>query len=184
MKTIRLLVLLAALLLAVPSARAATGVKISQITQTNTLAWSNLLYMINATNSYGIIASNFLESIKQIANWNAETTSLVAGVGGALTNVTLMASWTDRYINGFTNVSIRAVMGYTPGRPNYWNVMITNIGGTTRTLEFSQVTNAWRFNGTYGTNAPNTLTNGTGLLLSGRSDGSNTVVGYAYYQWP
>lgn len=128
--------------------------------------------------------TNTVEILKGQQNWNAETTALLSGTGGALTNYTLLAYQTDRYINGFTNVSIRAVMGYNPGRPSYWNVVITNGSGTSRTLEFSAVTNRWRFAGTYGTNAPNTLTNNTALLLSGRSDGTNTLLSYSYFAWP
>jgi hypothetical protein len=106
------------------------------------------------------------------------------GTGGANTNFTIFAGTQDAYINGFTNVSIRAVMQYLAGTPKYWNLTITNGSGSDRTLEFSSVTNRYRFAGTYGTNAPSVLTNATQLLVSGRSDGTNTTVGYQYFAWP
>ncbi len=110
--------------------------------------------------------------------------NLISGVGGANTNFTLFATGGDVYINGFTNVSIRAVMQYVSTVPLYWTATITNGSGSDRTLEFSSVTNRYRFAGTYGTNAPSVLTNGTQILIAGRSDGTNTLVGYTYFAWP
>lgn len=112
------------------------------------------------------------------------STALLSGVGGANTNYTLLAGQGHRYINGFTNVSLRARMGAAAGTIEYWNLSITNISGTDRTIEFSPVTNRWRFAGTYGTNAPSVLTNGTALEISAKSDGTNTQVGYSYFAAP
>lgn len=111
-------------------------------------------------------------------------TTLLAGVGGANTNFTLLATNVETTINGFTNVSLRAVMSYVDGVSLYSTVLITNGSGSDRTLEFSAVTNRYRFAGTYGTNAPTVLTNATQLLLSLRSLGTNTLVGYSYFPWP
>jgi hypothetical protein len=112
------------------------------------------------------------------------TPSQISGVGGANTNFTLVLPAPESVINGFTNVSLRAVMATDAAKAIYWSLLVTNGGGSDRTLEFSAVTNRWRFSGTYGTNAPNTLTNATQLLISGRSLGTNTVVGYTYFPWP
>lgn len=188
MKTLRTLAAVASLFLALlEESHAATGLRLVDMNETNNAASTNWFYTVGGAGlgaDWKISYTNALEALKQLQNWNAEQTALVAGVGGALTNVTLLAYQTDRYINGFTNVSIRAVMGSVAGRPNYWNVTITNGSGTDRTIEFSVVTNRYRFQGTYGTNAPSVLTNGTQLLVSGRSDGTNTLLSYAYYAWP
>lgn len=110
--------------------------------------------------------------------------TVVAGTGGANTNFTLISTQPEVSVNGFTNVSIRAVMGYDSGLVDYWTCVITNGSGSARTLEFSAVTNNWRFNGVYGTNAPNTLTNATRLEISGRQHGTNVQVLYSYTPWP
>lgn len=109
---------------------------------------------------------------------------VVTGTGGANTNFTLQAIEPEVSINGFTNVSIRAVMQTDPSFAAYLNVTITNLSGSDRTLEFSAVTNRWRFSGVYGTNAPSTITNNTALLLSLRCLGTNTLVGYSYFTAP
>jgi len=108
----------------------------------------------------------------------------ITGVGGANTNFTLISTQPEVYINGFTNVSIRAVMGYDSALVDYWTCVITNGSGSARTLEFSAVTNNWRFNGVYGTNAPSSLTNATRLEISGRQHGTNVQVLYSYTPWP
>lgn len=109
---------------------------------------------------------------------------VVSGTGGANTNFTLQAIEPEVSINGFTNVSIRAVMQTDPTFAAYLNVTITNLSGSDRTLEFSAVTNRWRFAGVYGTNAPSVLTNNTALLMSLRCLGTNTLVGYSYFAAP
>jgi hypothetical protein len=108
----------------------------------------------------------------------------ISGVGGANTNFTLLATQPEVYINGFTNVSIRGVMGYNDSTVAYWTCVITNGSGSDRTLEFSAVTNRYRFAGTYGTNAPATITNNTTLEISGRQVGTNVFVAYGYFAWP
>lgn len=108
----------------------------------------------------------------------------ITGVGGANTNFTLLSTQPEVYINGFTNVSLRAVMGYDAALVDYWTCVITNGSGSPRTLEFSAVTNNWRFSGVYGTNAPTTLTNNTRLEISGRQKGTNVQVFYGYTPWP
>lgn len=108
----------------------------------------------------------------------------VTGFGPANTNFTLLSTVPETIINGFTNVSIRGSGGYDDTLVDYWNLVITNGSGTDRTVEFSAVTNRWRFAGTYGTNAPSVLTNATRLLVSARQHGTNVQVGYAYFAWP
>ena len=112
------------------------------------------------------------------------TPVVVTGVGSANTNFTLLSYQQETSINGFTNVSIRAAMGYDAAAVDYWTCIITNGSGSARTLEFSAATNNWRFNGVYGTNAPNTLTNATRLEISGRQHGTNVQVVYGYTPWP
>jgi hypothetical protein len=110
---------------------------------------------------------------------------LLAGVGGANTNFTLvMPTHGEVTINGFTNVSLRAIMGTDVGLAYYCQVLITNLSGSDRTLEFSTVTNRYRFYGCNGTNAPSVLTNNTALMLSIRTQGTNGQVGYAYFTAP
>ena len=123
-----------------------------------------------------------LHSVTNILNDGPDT--LVTGTGGALTNHTLLVTVPEQWINGYTNVSIRLAAGYSTTVTRYWTLTITNLSGSDRTLEFSQVTNAWRFQGTYGTNAPNTLTNGTALVLSGKNRNTNNQVAYTYFKFP
>jgi len=185
MKTLRSLCLAIALVFALPApSHASTGVKLSALTSTNVAAWSNLLYLVNGTNSYSITLSNLLESLFTVDNFNVTPTALLSGVGGALTNYTLFANMGHRYINAFTNVSVRAVMQTVAGRPYLWSVLMTNYSGTDRTFEFSVVTNRVRYAGTYGTNAPTVITNNTQLLLTGISDGTNTLINYSYFAGP
>lgn len=132
-------------------------------------------------NAAGTVAA----SVVTVTNGVGYVTSLEAGTGGFVTNYTLLATNVDAYINGgLTNVSFRHSVGaVVGGLVLYWNRTITN-GVANRTLEFSSLTNAWHFAGTYGTNAPSVLTNLTKLFLSGRQDGTNIDVGYAYFSWP
>lgn len=110
-------------------------------------------------------------------------TSLLTGTGGANTNYTILSTDGHRYINGFTNVSIRGIMGWTAGLIHYPNVNITNGSGSNWTLEFSAVTN--RFKSSFGQGSlPSVLTNGTQLKLAFEQDGTNVLVGWAYYSWP
>lgn len=112
------------------------------------------------------------------------TPTLVAGTGSALTNFTFLSTQPEVVFNGATNVSITGVMGTDPARVDYWNLMITNGTSTARPIIFDQTTNSWRFSGVYGTNAPSNLTNMTVLMISARSHGTNTRVGYTYFPWP
>lgn len=136
-------------------------------------------------NQFGATATLTLKPAAIITNQlDYIITANITGVGGANTNFTLLATNAETTINGFTNVSVRAVMSYVDGVSLYWTCLITNGSGSDRTLEFSAVTNRFRFAGTYGTNAPSVLTNATQLLISGRSLGTNTLIGYSYFAWP
>ncbi len=113
------------------------------------------------------------------------TPTVITGVGGANTNFTPLATAAEMVINAFTNVSIRAVMGYDPTLLKPWVITLTNGSGTDRTLEFNAQTNRFRFIGPTGlTNAPSMITNATQVILYGRSVGTNTTVRYEYYAWP
>lgn len=199
--------LLLSLVLLSPASHAATARRMGDLPSTNTVASTNIFLTTGGafgTNSWQIEAGNLGPALAQLANavTNGQTTDVsfsasltlgnglgftsaeITGTGGANTNFTLTAKMGDRYINASTNVSLRAVMGFTPGTPFYWTLLITNGSGANRTLEFSDQTNRWRFQGVYGTNPPSVITNNTALLLSGRSEGSNTLVGYSYFAWP
>jgi hypothetical protein len=116
-----------------------------------------------------------------VSNNVAYVGALLVGTGGANTNYTLTSSMGDREINGFTNVSIRAIMGGVLGQPSVFSLLITNFSGTDRTLEFSPVTNEWRWSYAQASAAPSVLTNNTRLLISGRVNGSNVLASFAYY---
>lgn len=133
-----------------------------------------------------IVGNGFLMTTNAVTDevsiWGGHfTNSVVTGVGGANTNFTLVLPYDLSFsINGFTNVSIRAVMGYDTTRRIYWSGSVSNLSGSNRTFEFSGVTNNVVWSGVYGTNAPTTLTNGFSLELAGYSQGTNTMIGYTY----
>ncbi|CAB4212553.1 Right handed beta helix region [uncultured Caudovirales phage] len=107
----------------------------------------------------------------------------VSGAGSGNTNYTinLIPGDVNDFYMGSSNVMITAVMGGVVGVPIYWNAYITNLSAATWGIGFSAVTNRWRFSGVNGTNSPVVLTNNTMLQISGRTDGTNTLVGYTYY---
>jgi hypothetical protein len=148
-------------------------------------AGSSILRTDSSTNLAAVTIGAGLNFDGATISYNGSfTPSQISGVGGANTNFTIVLPAPESVINGFTNVSLRAVMATDAAKAIYWSLLVTNGSGSDRTLEFSAVTNRWRFSGTYGTNAPSTLTNATQLLISGRSQGTNTVVGYTYFPWP
>lgn len=128
-----------------------------------------------ATNS--AIATNFLPQIR---------TNLIVGTGGALTNFVLSAAATnsENLIAVKTNVSIRLIAGTDPSIPQYWTLIATNLSGSDWLIQFSPDTNRFRFSGVYGTNAPNTLSNGTAFVANGRAQGTNNRVSYTYFAAP
>jgi hypothetical protein len=95
-----------------------------------------------------------------------------------------MHDWGHSYINGFTNVSIRAIMGGTVGTICFPYLTITNGSGSDRTIEFSSVTNLWRWYYAQSGVAPSVLTNGTQLEISFRVNGTNVLASYGYAPWP
>lgn len=109
---------------------------------------------------------------------------IITGTGGANTNFVLMAKQPEVVINGFTNVSMRAVMGYESAKVDYIRVTMTNGSGADTTLQFAPNTNDWRFAGVYGTNAPSLLTNMTQLHATMRVVNTNVLVIYDYAPWP
>lgn len=131
-----------------------------------------------------IVWNGFTWTNSSVSSPTRFTPAQSVGVGGALTNFTFLATQPEVYIAATTNVSLRAVMNYDATKADYWNLIITNGSGSSRTLEFSQVTNSWTFAGTYGTNAPTTLTNNTTMTISAVSRGTNVTAGYIYTKWP
>lgn len=109
---------------------------------------------------------------------------VVSGTGGANTNFTLLASIGKAFINGFTNVSIRAIMGGVAGYTHTFSITITNGSGSNRTLEFSPVTNAWKWSYAQGAIAPTVLTNSEQIIITGELSNTNVTAAYAYYPWP
>jgi hypothetical protein len=107
------------------------------------------------------------------------------GTGGANTNFTLLVNTAASYvINGFTNVSFRALYGGTLGITYTFSIEITNGSGTTRTLEFSQITNNWVWSYAQGGAAPTTMTNSERIVIEGKLRGTNITASYAYFPWP
>lgn len=110
--------------------------------------------------------------------------TIVSGAGGALTNFTLLSSYGKSIINGFTNVSIRAIMGGSEGVTYTFSITITNGSGSNRTLEFSNATNDWKWSYAQGATAPTTLTNSEQIVITGELRNTNITAAYAYYPWP
>lgn len=117
-------------------------------------------------------------------NVATKTSSTVSGAGNGNTNylLTLSTNALNDFYLGSSNVHLYTVAGSTLGSPIYWSAFVTNLSADTWGINFSSGTNRWRFAGDYGTNAPTVLSNNTCLLLSGRTDGSNTVVGYTWFK--
>ncbi len=108
------------------------------------------------------------------------STVTISGAGTGLTNYTLQATHRKMYL-GSSNVNIVAVMQTLAGSTRFWSTAITNDSANVWGLGFSSVTNRWFWQGTYGTNAPNVLTNNTRLVLNGESEGTNTWITYDYF---
>lgn len=105
------------------------------------------------------------------------------GTGGALTNFTLLVNQAASFvINGFTNVSFRALYGGVAGLTYTFSIEITNGSVANRTLEFSQETNNWVW--AYGAPAPTVLTNSERAVIEGKLRGSNITATAAYFPWP
>lgn len=141
-----------------------------------------------ATGVITVLLNSVLTNIAGVGqaftNAFTRTATTVSGAGGGSTNYgwTLSTNSLNDFYLGSSNVHVYAVTGGTAGQPIYWNAYITNLSANTWGINFSAGTNRWRFSGVYGTNAPTVLTNDTMLMLSGRTDGSNTVVGYTYFK--
>ena len=117
-----------------------------------------------------------------IANVSSFTTSsTIAGAGNGNTNYTLQAPLAKMNL-GSSNVNIVAVMQTTAGQSQRWRVAITNDSPDTWGFSASSTTNRWFWQGTYGTNAPNVLTNDTRLVIDAESEGTNTWATYNYFK--
>jgi hypothetical protein len=151
------------------------------ITLTNTGAafltnWANSISNLVQTKQYGTAA------LSNIANIT-KTAEVVSGAGNGNTNylLTLSTNALNDFYLGSSNVHIYTVGGSTLGSPIFWTASITNLSAISWGINFSSLTNRWRYSGIYGTNAPSVLTNGTCLMLAGRTDGTNCTVGYTYF---
>jgi hypothetical protein len=117
-----------------------------------------------------------------IANVSSFSTSAtIAGAGNGNTNYTLQAIQAKMNF-GSSNVNIVAVMQTTVGQSQRWRVAITNDSVDTWGFSASSTTNRWFWQGTYGTNAPNVLTNDTRLVIDAESEGTNTWATYNYFR--
>ncbi len=141
--------------------------------------YPTLLDATNIANAAAAVVSNAVVNI-MVTNRSA---GVVSGAGSGSTNylLTISTNSVNDFYMGSSNVNLYAISGGTLGQPVYWNAIITNLSANTWGISFHSGTNRWRFSGTYGTNAPTVLTNNTALLLSGRSDGTNTLVGYTWF---
>ena len=111
----------------------------------------------------------------------------VTGTGGANTNFTLRSDWRFVVINGFTNVSLRAIMAPEGLETIAWpfTITITNGSGSDRLLELPATTNRWKWSYGQASTAPTVLTNGTRLVVEGWIINTNiTLASYAYTSWP
>jgi hypothetical protein len=131
------------------------------------------------------LLTNAATSIVTISNAYNSAVQTVSGAGNGSTNylITLSTNSINDFYLGSSNVNIYQIAGGREGTPVYWNAIVTNLSGNTWGITFaaSGTTNHWHFAGTYGTNAPSVLTNNTRLMLSGRTDGTNTMIGYSYF---
>lgn len=144
-----------------------------------------LLLLLLAFPAFGQITSfNRFGESGSASNGLIYATRFVTGTGGANTNYAIRCDWPHVTINGFTNVSLRGIMSATAGNITFPYIVITNGSGSNRTLEFSAVTNRFKWSYAQGAAAPSVLTNGTQLHLSFMVDGTNVVGSYAYYSWP
>jgi|GEM_PF-6329140 len=147
--------------------------------------WSGAISNLTQTKQNGSAALTNLSGLPNFAFTNVitKTTATVSGAGSGSTNylLTLSTNALNDFYLGSSNVHIYTVAGSTLGSPIYWTAIITNLSGNTWGINFASGTNRWRFSGVYGTNAPSVLTNGTALMLSGRTDGTNCLLGYTYF---
>jgi hypothetical protein len=163
-----------------------TNVHAAAVTVSNVTASRVAMYngSKNLTNEPTATLFN-LAANPYVAYTNAltKTSETVSGAGNGNTNylLTLSTNALNDFYLGSSNVNIYTVAGSTLGSPIYWNAIVTNLSASTWGIAFASGTNRWKFSGVYGTNAPTVLTNGTALMLSGRSDGTNTLVGYTYF---
>lgn len=130
------------------------------------------------------ISGNVNVSNAILTNNLAYVENVVTGVGGANTNFTLLATYGKVIINGFTNFSLRAIMGGTAGLTHAFSITITNGSGSNRTLEFSSVTNDWKWSYAQGGIAPTVMTNSEQIVITGELRNTNVTAAYAYYPWP
>lgn len=137
------------------------------------------------TNGLGVSSSApagslFASNILAAGNFGVSATT-VAGVGSGSTNYTLMANMGKVYM-GSSNVSITAIMGGASGTMQQSSVTITNLSANTWGIQFSAVTNRWRFLGATGqTNSPSVLTNNSALVLRMEIDGTNILCDWEHY---
>lgn len=135
---------------------------------------------INGTNGVnglnGLSGSSFIVS-------NLVRTVLGAGSGSTNYVLEVFTNSANEFVLGSSNVLISAVRGTVAGAVIRWSAYITNLSAINWGISFSSVTNRWLFlSPAGGTNSPAVFTNNTRLELLGRSDGTNTMVRWAFYR--
>jgi hypothetical protein len=139
----------------------------------------------NVFNIQPVVHSATLKNTNLVAGNIGWVEKIETGTGGANTNFQLFVTDSGKYIiNGFTNVSLRAIYGGAVGVTYSFSITITNGSGNNRTVEFSNATNRWRWSYGQAATAPTTLTNLTELQIMGEISNTNITASYAYYPWP
>ena len=139
--------------------------------------WAHLFY--DGTDARWKLVSTYPLSAGDVTSYN--TPLVISGAGSGSTNYTLQAV-SREMILGSSNVNIVGVMQTQAGSIQNWTLSVTNDSTSNWGLGFSSVTNRWFWQGTYGTNAPNVLTNDTRLIINGKSLDTNTWVTYDYFR--
>lgn len=139
--------------------------------------WAHLIY--DGTDSRWKINATYPLAASDVTSYN--TPLVISGSGSGSTNYTLQAV-SREMILGSSNVNIVAAMQTLAGSIQNWTLSVTNDSTSDWGLSFSSVTNRWFWQGIYGTNAPNVLTNNTRLILSGKSLDTNTWITYDYFR--
>lgn len=171
----KLFEIIAAALLVVISNSSAAGLLAQTIT------WTDGISVIYSTD--GITWKT--NGAAAIAATTTNTVLPVLGAGSGSTNYALnvFTNSCNEFVLGSSNVLISDVRGTVSGAVIRWAAYVTNLSASTWGIRFSAGTNRWFFLSPTGlTNAPTVLTNNTRLELIGRSEGTNTLVRWAFYR--
>lgn len=171
-------------------ARELPAQRISSLPRTNSVAGTNTIAVsifpnaiTNGTWQLSIenLFSNQTVRSPLIEDNLSYSNRVITGTGGtnfAFTGYGLMT------INASTNVSIRGAGTVSTGRGNFWTLNITNGSGANRTLEFSAVTNRWKWSQSQASAVPQLITNGTMVVITAQQQGTNIWPFFAIFDWP